>query len=683
MESKGYIYYKHILSIPASLLYEEWGVMSYHTYLSRCHRKQLIRSREGKGLGNEALLSYHDLPQNLKNICIEKLGHPQQASFPNPLERYILPDVKASEFFSQHVKPNGEGFKMKEQIIKATSCMILNAITFFLKENQTSRQNKKTMWESITQAVKDLDKSRWQFKLPENQRALERRYKEYLQDGYATFIHKGEGNLNVAKVKDEQQQAFIEEILAHHNNLDDEQATFWYNEIAKAKGWTPISSSTMRNWRNKTSLFTYTYRKGIREYSNQKKMLIKRSAPKSAMLYWTMDGWVAELLYRQGSTYHHRLTAVIVLDPATQYIVGYAIGTHEKPPLIKEALRNALNHTRELFGRRYKPYQIQTDNYGKGCLVDIYQAASQVYTPAQVGNAKAKVIEPFFGRFNKEYFQKGLAPNWSGYGIKSNNQPNMEWLNKNKHLIPDAQGCRVQLIKAFEADRVKKRDEYIASFQQLPEDQRLPLSTEDFLKFFGEDTGFTNRLTAMGITPTILGESLYYDSFDIAFRKQSNENWLLKYDPEDLSQVLAINAKSRNGKLEEVIGTKQFLLDQKHEQPMALYEQTPIDRERLGKVQQFNKELEAQILQRGQARREYVSQGLLSIEAHNVALETLTKTLITDGRGQHKNHLSEEREQLPLPLEVLAKKTVKKQPQPQPAHDYTEYEIVNDILDNY
>ncbi len=655
LKMKGYIYYEHTLSIPASLLYEDWGLMSYTNYKQKCFKKQLIRSRDGKGKGNEALLSYHDLPQWIKNVCIERLGSPDAAEYPNELEPYIQPNAAIAEFFSKHRKPDGTGLKMAEQREKATSCFILEAITTLLDDRKVAKGRGKNMtqiWQNISDAVNALNRERWQFKLPKNPRALQRRYNEYLSEGYITFIHKGEGNVNMAKVKDEKQRAFIEEMLFHSNNLNNEQVALWYNVVAQEKGWAPISASTVRVWREKSDFYTLSGRKGSKAFANTRKMLVKRTAPSRAMLYWTMDGWVAELLYRKtevdkrgykNTTYHHRPVVVMVIDPSTKYIIGYAIGTAENPPLIKEALRNAFNHTRELFGERYKPHQLQTDNYGKGCLLDIYQASTATYTPAEVGNAKAKVIEPFFGQFNKNNFQRGLAPNWSGFGIKSSGQPNMEWINKNKHFIPDFEGVCMQLIHAIERERRENREAYLNSWATLPESDRLPLSLTDYFQYFGQDTGYTNRYCPMGITPTIGGQLMYFDSFDTEFRKHTQENWLVKYDPDDLSRVLVLNAKSTNGKLKEIIGTKSFILEAKYEQPMALYDRREGDGEQLERIRQYNKQLTEQVITRATDRRN-ILQNTLALTAGNPELEMLSKALLTDRRGQHKNQLAAQRE---------------------------------------
>ncbi|MBP7174573.1 MAG: hypothetical protein KBA33_11005, partial [Cloacibacterium sp.] len=135
-----YQYINNILSIPARLLYEDWKVMKYKTYLSKCHRRQLIRTREGKGEGNEAMLSYYELPNDLKELCKEKLGDPNKEGvvLVNFLEDYIVPDTKAASFFVAHTKPDGSSLKPKEQRVKTTNCCIFNAIKSVLEDKRAT-----------------------------------------------------------------------------------------------------------------------------------------------------------------------------------------------------------------------------------------------------------------------------------------------------------------------------------------------------------------------------------------------------------------------------------------------------------------------------------------------------------------------------------------------------------------
>lgn len=139
------------------------------------------------------------------------------------------------------------------------------------------------------------------------------------------------------------------------------------------------------------------------------------------------------------------MTAVMIIDPFNYYPIGYAIGTHETPELINQALLNAMEHVKELFGEYYKPYQLQSDRYGGKVLKSQYQGICTHYTPAEAKNAKAKPIESYFNRFNESYCK--LMPNWSGYGATtgSKNQPNTEMLNKISKNFPDYKGVCEQL----------------------------------------------------------------------------------------------------------------------------------------------------------------------------------------------------------------------------------------------
>ena len=108
MAEKSYLYHNKILSIPASLIYDDWQLMRYNTYKSYCQRGKLVRSREGKGKDNEALLSYHHLPEEIKEICKEKLGNPEDVMVINLLEPYITFDKGASDFYKNHRTPTGK-----------------------------------------------------------------------------------------------------------------------------------------------------------------------------------------------------------------------------------------------------------------------------------------------------------------------------------------------------------------------------------------------------------------------------------------------------------------------------------------------------------------------------------------------------------------------------------------------
>ncbi|MFB0912581.1 MAG: hypothetical protein QMA97_05330, partial [Glaciecola sp.] len=466
------------------------------------------------------------------------------------------------------------------------------------------------------------------------------RYKatKYAKEGYASIISGKYGMQNALKVKEKEQEALIDELLAKHTNLDNELIATLYNLVAEKLSWPTITAQTIGNRKKDSNLVIYAGRNGVSALSNNVLMQNKRQAPSAPMLYWTLDGWDAELLYQKTesnkkgystTTYHNRLTMVVVLDAFNKYPIGYAIGSHETPELIKAAMRNAINHTAELFGQRYNPRQLQSDNYQSKVLTPVYEACTKFYTPAKVKNAKAKIIEPYFNTINKTYCK--LMDNWSGHNINSGskNQPNSEMLNKISKFFPDEQGCRQQLESIITAERSKKVEDYTAHWQKVPEDMKLEMPQENFLLALGKTTGLTNRLTGSGLTTTIEGSKLVFDSFDLAFRKQSHQDWQVLYDPQNSNEVLAV---SKDGK-------QRFMLEQKYVQAMALDDQGEFDTMQLKRVRDYNKEAIAYITEERQENA-----NLLENLFENPLLnDTLAKHLLVDSRGQHKDQKSRQR----------------------------------------
>lgn len=131
--------------------------MAYRTYHTLCQRGKLIRTKEGRGSGNEAFVSFHDLPYNYKTICINHLGDPKEVVVRNQLESYIVPDSKAIRFFSEHRKPCGKPISLEDQREKATNAIILNAIQTVLNDRSSKSKmfGRKTteVWKNISEAV--------------------------------------------------------------------------------------------------------------------------------------------------------------------------------------------------------------------------------------------------------------------------------------------------------------------------------------------------------------------------------------------------------------------------------------------------------------------------------------------------------------------------------------------------
>lgn len=610
--------------------------------------KKSERQLRRASLNYDALIEFSTLCREWKDSLAFAFGIPKIEVKKSWFAQHYEADIKAFDFFSVHrygdVNKKLDSKLIQEYIYNAS---VLNTV-IKLKENRKDYMralgvSNINIWESLSNDVNTFREV--PHKLPSSSRGLRMKCNEYISSGYIALVSGKLTNKNAAKLKEHKQFALIDELLAKHTNLSNEIICKLYNVVAEQMNWPTITSQTIANRKQESNLIVYAGRNGTAALSNKLLMQNKRSKPSEPLLFWSVDGWDTELLYKKIestkkgysiTTYHNRLTMVVVLDAFNNYPVGYAIGTYETPELIKTALRNAYQHTKELFENYYRPNQLQTDNYALKALRPLYEACSQHFTPARVKNAKAKPVEPYFRRLNDNYCK--LFDNWSGHNVNSGsaNQPNSEYLNKIRHSFPDERGARMQLESIIEAERNQKQAEFKAAFNSVANEYKSALSLPIYLRYLGEISKHTNRLHHDGVRPTINGQVLWFDSFDLNFRQNAHQDWAVMYDPDDLKNILVANATSRNGKLVDVIGTYEFLLEQKHVQPMALAERTEGDALKLQEVKNFNNQITNYITEERKKNAKELEELFLAPKLK----DTLAKHLIVDSVGRHKDNKS-------------------------------------------
>ncbi|MGV0919760.1 hypothetical protein ACTS94_05135 [Empedobacter falsenii] len=631
-------------------------LISYKAMNQRMNSKtQPERQLRRASLGFDALVEYDSLMQNWRDELVFKFGKPKEKVRQSFFAQHYVSDRKSFDFFAAHRFGEDNNEKLKPEVIEqyTYNASVLNTVIEVKEKRKLYAKSlgltgSFDIWESLSNDVNAFQQV--SHDLPTTKDSLRHKVNRYIKEGYSSVISKKYGSKNAAIIKSDEQIALVENLLRKHQNLNNEQIADIFNDVAKSIGWKTIGAGAIAKKRNELDLFVFAGQHGTTALMHKKQMQIKRSRPTAAMLFWSMDGWDAELLYQKTTidkkgnsvtTYHNRLTAVIVLDAFNNYIVGYAIGHAENPDLIREALKNASNHTAFLFGSRFKPYQLQTDRYQFKNLKPTYEASTRHFTPAKAKNSKSKPVENFFDKLNEKHFQAKLVPNWSGHNVTANpeNQVNGDFLTKIRHSFPDENGCRMQIVTAIENDRAEKVEAYKASFAQFPIEDKTPLTINQYLRTYGQITGYTNKFEGDGLNPTIEGQEICFDTFDQNFRKHMHEDWMVYYDKDDLSQILVSNAKSRNGRLVEEIGNLEFILEEKYIQPMSLYDQQKGDAEKRQKVFDFNKEQTVMITDRVVENHNI----LTDLFNRNPQLDTLQKLLIPDSTGQHKDQKSQQR----------------------------------------
>lgn len=612
--------------------------MSMENIRQMAVRKRLEKVRVG-GNGRAALVTWDSIPTRYKEVIKEKYGNPVEMLRVNRLKNLIEPDSRAQRFYYEYTYGTGVHLTPEKQLEYTTNAQVLNAAIQLkgLIKNGKSKEEASRVWEVISDGINRLDKEDYPHSLPTSPEVIERKVRQYRQEGYAALIHKNFGNQAAIKVSDEAQQAVLLRLATHKNNFGDAEIARLYNDIAsKVEGWKPITARTCGVWREKNALLTRSFRGGIQHFNNAIAMQNRRQKPSHPLYYWTMDGWDVELLYQRTqenknghrvTTYHNRVVMVLVLDPSVMYPIGYAIGTEESPTLIREALREAILHTKELFGNRMMPHQLQSDNYAKKTLRPLYEEICRMYTPARVKNAKSKIVEPYFNYLNRNYCK--YANNWSGYGITSRkeNQPNDDMINSAKKLFPDFEGVCKQINAMIAIERGNKYDQLMELWAETPAENKLEMSIDRYLWSFGESTE-PNRISSGALSSRALGEA-QYNSFDPNFRMSLAEQWVMKYDPRDTSQVLAVSTD----------GKKRYVLERSDLQPMALMDQQEGDAARRAMVEAHNKGILGMLNATNNKQIETVDE-FLSLNSHLEAT-TLAAHLITDSRGQHKKQLRE------------------------------------------
>lgn len=605
----------------------------------------------------KVLIGYDELSEKYKTKLTDRWGDPYVVAVQQPILDLIKPDVKAELYYKQYRFDDSKYLPQDRvrQYTRAASWLnmlhmvqedrsIIKEVLglkripdFYLSAGQLIKKEKENGKRKEYNGYMCLTGD-----FPSSYQRIMNKVATYIDGGYDSLIDPMYGNKLASKIGktsegydpevEEHQTVAIRAIASKHNNLDAAQVCKLANALFQKNGWYQVTRRRVHQIMEEMKPTTTSGRRGVRVYEDEVGMQIKRAAPKYPLYFWSLDGWTAELLYQEEGDYYNRLVIVVVMDACTKYPIGYAIGNRENTDLIRQANRNALLHLQELFGDRYHPLQVQSDRYGLKNLTPFYAAMAHLHTPARVGNAKSKPIEPYFKYLNKEYCQ--LQPNWSGFNIdsKKSNQVNREYLNKVKKMLPMRDGVEKQLHGIMAAERKRKIDEYRRLWGEMPEEDKNVMTDMDWISVFGEAIGDTNRIIGCGIEKQIDGCQYTWDSFDPDFRKNMHLDWQIVADRNDMSKVLAV---SPDGRIKHLLEAITIL-------PIDVHSTTDEHREWKKRVETFNKERKAEVIKRyaedAEIMEEIINNTPLAIDDYT---EAALKMMFTDPNGQQKEAIQD------------------------------------------
>lgn len=575
-------------------------------------------------------------------------GDPYTYYYITSIKSLFSYDAKAEQFFIDYKLPDGRSLP-DEYIKKYTLAASWLYTLQWLIDNKAQLNHMHIPANELFQLVAMIIREE-QIHLPTSEDRLKRKLNAFRKQSYQVLIEQWRFcNKNAARIGKksdgydeqlaQQQLALIRKAGRKHNNFDAAQISRAVNSVFSRKGWPTVSHKTIYRILKQHETILLPARRGAREFNAHRAMQVVRHRPQYPLYLLSIDGWTVELLYQNEAGFDNRLVMVVVLDAMNDYPLGYAIGDRENTTLIQQACKNALTHIKQLFGEYYRPWQLQSDHYGLKIMTPFYQSMAQLFTPAAVGNAKSKIVEPYFKYLNKNYCQ--YYPNWSGFNVdaRRNNQPNREYLDKIKHSFPDRQGCIQQITYIIEQDRRLKQAAYLQRFNEMPDDDKVIITRNQYLKIFGQKTQ-PKQLQPAGLCHVINGRKIWFDTFHTQFRQMDQHKWHLYYDPDDLSTALAVTDDEQHS----------FLLHAKPAISMSLKELNSQQASYLQQVHQYNKQWKEQIIQIAAQDEQLAGQALAQMPLTLDDVQEARLKLMFTHHGQQKERIQDAKKLQPSPV---------------------------------
>ncbi|MBB6499132.1 integrase catalytic domain-containing protein [Pedobacter cryoconitis] len=561
-----YQYKNNILSIPARLLYQDWSLMSYDTYKKKCDRKQLIRTQQGKGLGNEAFLSYADLPHEIKSVCLDKIGRPEETVVINLLEPFIIPDSKASAFFSNHRTPEGRPLAEPKQRQKSINCWILNAVQLVFEDRGMTGKmfgkRKTRIWQNISEAVNKLDTNKWNHTLPGAAKRLKEKYENYLKEGYGIFIHKGEGNQNTAKIRGE----VADFILSHYAlpiKLTIPMVLAKYNLRRLEQNWPELAESGLYHWLyepEQERIWTLA-RHGKQAWQNKFQHTLSRDKSNwFPNVYWAIDGTKLDWIHFDHTTGHKmasKLRINVLFDVYSEKIIGWSLSETEDHTDHFKAIKMAVKQA------ECRPYLLTYDNQSGHKMTRMQEFYNDLVAlkggchHAHRAGAKNNPAEQLFNRFQQQVITKFWFSDGQGIRVKKeDHQPNTDFITAHKHHLKSKEELSPaweMAVNQWNSGKHPHFEESRDEMYQHPMSLREQLSLQEIMQhLWVTESQKPITYKKEGLTLWLSHTQYQYEVYDgdgnidIEFRrKYVGKKFIVRYDPDAMDvyiQLCELNA---------------------------------------------------------------------------------------------------------------------------------------------
>jgi len=518
-------------------------------------RWQMITNPSDK---RRPMVKYETLVDAHKEKLQARFGNPYDFIAKDPIRKLVVKDFEAHKFYLSYTY--GDNKRLSKQHVEkyTTTASWLNMLNklnddkkgFIKKELGLSME---AFWTNIRELIIS-DK----IDLPEANRRLIARMKEFKEQGYPCLIDWRFGNKLAAKVNDDFSESLLIELLCHPNQYDDVYIAMVYNQAAIEKGYKFITPATVGVWRRKNNNVIVAKREGWAAFDQTFRRQVPGKRPSAPLFLVESDDNHLDLFFidiedeSPSGKYYHKYKAIVVVDSFNDYVLGYAYSQDLSIELVKAAYANAMYHIRSLTGAWYLPHETKTDKWAIGKLKPFYESMGH-YIESPVGSKKRGFIEQFFRTPHWKRCLKMGANNYTGNNITAKNRGvNTEILNSNKKSYPTVQHDAVDQIETFfhrlrhlpQTNGKSKQQEWLEAWVKLADTEKKQITDEQFLMIFGVQHKHQVSISNKGVAPQINNQQYFFDVPPALSLLNIGKRVNVMYDPYDMSRVLITDGGS-------------------------------------------------------------------------------------------------------------------------------------------
>lgn len=513
--------------------------------------------RRGK-YGN-TLIDIHSVKRLDRRQALEKMYGKIEKETSNIPYLQIEPDQSALLYFRDEYRYGEDGdLRLPQEAIQlyCNEAAILNTVKRVLEKQRiarassTHKKKKCDLWAEVSCFCNSATTQKeWFNHLPKNVQSFERKFKQYLHEGYSALVSKKYGNTNTEKIHKEAGNWLVARYASMIDIVTIGQLFIEYNTKAIEQGWKILKSEqTLYKYLHKPSVEIQWYGARHGELLSKQRFIPQHRTllPTMRDSIWYGDGTKLNYYYRDECGNIATCSVYEVMDAYSECLLGYHISKTEDFEQQYKAYRKALNFS------GHKPYELRYDNQGghkKLTSAHFMQKMSHLCIATQPYNGNSKTIEYAFKDFQSRYLHKDWF--FTGQNITSKkleSRVNRERLDANKQYLPNlAEISKVYEMRRTEWNQASHSKTGIARIQMYSESENPKshkIEMRERISLFGIMTEKASTFRASGLEIRIKGEKYVYDVLDedgmtdYDFRlKHTNKKFIVEYDLEDMRIV--------------------------------------------------------------------------------------------------------------------------------------------------